>query len=84
MSPVAPPSCNMQASGFVMPWNGPEKAQYTPSFNLQIAVYFDVGINVTYLKYCAVWTRKTRTRRSGRRFRDRRFRDEIEAVNLVL
>jgi len=53
MSPVAPPSCNMQANGSVIPWNGLEKGQYTPSFSLQIPVYFDVGINVTYLK-CAL------------------------------
>ena len=50
MSPVAPPSCNMQANGSVILWNGLEKGQYTPSFSLQIPVYFDVGINVTYLK----------------------------------
>jgi hypothetical protein len=38
----------------VIPGNGPGKAQYTPSFSVHIPVYFDVGINVTYVAkmYC--------------------------------
>ena len=34
----------------MIPWNGLERAQYTLSFNKQIPVYFNVGINVTYLE----------------------------------
>ena len=34
----------------MIPGNGLARAQYTPSFNLQIPVYFDAGINATYLK----------------------------------
>jgi len=33
----------------VIPGYGPERAQYTPSFSVHIPVYFDVGINVTYV-----------------------------------
>jgi len=38
----------------VVPGNGPETAQYTPSFSVHIPVYFDVVINVTYVAkiYC--------------------------------
>ena len=68
----------------MIPWNGPENVQYTPSFNLQIPVYFDVGINVAYLKQFAARIRKTRTHKSGRRFRGRQFPGGTEPVNLAL
>ena len=36
----------------------PEGPQYTPRFNVQTALYFDVAINVTYLQEAAISNQK--------------------------